>query len=102
VNTLSVTASATGSAKLARLTELVANQVSHWSEARWGSLGDALYDVIQGIAGPDHPVPRLGAMALPDQLRVVVTELLREGDGARIDEAAERLAFFRGVLIASQ
>jgi hypothetical protein len=97
-----MTVSATGSAKLTRLTELVVNQVSHWSEARWGPLGDALYDVIQGMADPEHPVPRLGPMALPDQLRVVVADLLREDDETRIDEAAELLASFRGVLIASQ
>jgi hypothetical protein len=97
-----MTLSATGSAKLTRLTELVVNQVSHWSEARWGPLEDALYDVIQDMADPEHPVPRLGPMALPDQLRVVVADLLREDDETRIDEAAELLASFRGVLIASQ
>jgi len=106
VNTLkaiiSVTASATGSAKLARLTELVVNQVSHWSEARWGLLANALYDIVQGIAGPEHPVPRLGAIALPDQLRVVVAELLRDGDETRINSALDHLAFFRGTLRASQ
>jgi hypothetical protein len=90
------------SARLARLTELVLNQVSHWSEARWGALGGALHDVIQAMAGSEHAVPRLGALALPDQLRVIVGEVLREGDPTRIEAALESLADFRGTLKAFQ
>ena len=93
---------ANGSVRLERLTELVLNQVSHWSEARWGAFGDALHDVLQRMAGPDHCLPRLGAMALPDQLRVIVAEVLREGDSTRIDAALYDLSSFRGTLKASQ
>ena len=100
MNTLS--ASPTGSARLARLTELVLNQVSHWSEPRWGPFGDRLHDIIQRMAGPDHAVPRLGAMALPDQLRVIVGDVLREGDPTRIEAALEFLGDFRRTLKASQ
>ena len=92
----------TGPVRLARLAELVVNQVSHWSEARWGALGDSLYDVLQRMAGPDHALPRLGAMALPDQLRVIVADVLREGDSTQIDAAHDDLAGFRGTLKASQ
>jgi len=104
VNTVSAspTGFPTSSARLARLTELVLNQVSHWSETRWGALGDKLHDVIQRMAGSEHRVPRLGAMALPDQLRVIVADVLREGDPTRIDAAREFLADFRGTLKASQ
>ena len=92
----------TGSVRLERLTELVLHQVSHWSEARWGALGDTLHDVLQRMAGPDHALPRLGAMALPDQLRVIVADVLREGDSTRIDAALDDLSGFRGTLKASQ
>lgn len=99
---MSSRAATTGSARLASLTELVLNQVSHWSEARWGPLGEALHGVIQRMAGPDHRVPHLGAMALPDQLRVVVSDVLRDGDAARIDAALGDLADFRAALTASR
>lgn len=104
MNTLSATPAGfpTSSVRLFRLTELVLNQVSHWSEARWGSLGDKLHDVIQRMAGSEHAVPRLGALALPDQLRVIVAEVLREDDPTRIEAALEFLADFRGTLKASQ
>lgn len=98
MSTLSATPAS--SARLSSLTELVLNQVSHWSEARWGTLGDKLHDVIQRMAGPEHPVPRLGALALPDQLRVVVGDVLREGDPTRIEAALVSLADFRGTLKA--
>ncbi|HZM78012.1 MAG TPA: hypothetical protein VFC19_20015 [Candidatus Limnocylindrales bacterium] len=92
----------TGLVRLLRLTEVVLNQVSHWSEARWGPLGETLHDVIQRMAGPDHALPRLGSVALPDQLRVIVADVLREGDSTRIDAALDDLAGFRGTLKASQ
>lgn len=93
---------ASGSVRLVRLTELVLNQVSHWSEPRWGPLGDTLHDVIQRMAGTDHALPRLGPMALPDQLRVIVSEVLREGDSIRMEAAFDDLTGFRGTLKASQ
>jgi hypothetical protein len=95
-------ASPAGSARLTRLTELVLNQVSHWSEARWGPLGETLHETIQRMAGPEHAVPRLGSMALPDQLRVIVAEVVRDGDSTRIDAALDDLSGFRGTLKASQ
>jgi hypothetical protein len=100
VSTLSATPA--GSARLARLTELVLNQISHWSEPRWGKSGEKLHEAIQRMAGPDHAVPRLGPLALPDQLRVIVGDVLREGDSSRIEAALEFLADFRRTLKASQ
>jgi hypothetical protein len=93
---------ASGSVRLVRVTELVLNQVSHWSEPRWGPLGDTLHDLLQRIAGPDHALPRLGPTALPDQLRVIVSEVLQEGDSTRIEAALDDLTDFRGTLKASQ
>lgn len=83
--------------ELRRLTDLIVNQVSHWSSARWGPRGDALYDIIARIAGPEHRLPRLDNVVLPDQLRVVVADLLETGDQAGIAAAVEALADFRGI-----
>lgn len=88
--------------ELRRLTDLIVNQVSHWSSARWGPHGDALHEILQAIAGPEHRLPRLDNVVLPDQLRVLVADLLESGDQAGIAAAAKALADFRGSLIASR
>lgn len=88
--------------ELRRLTELVVNQVSHWTPARWAGRGDAFYEVIQRIAGPIHIVPRLADTVLPDQLRVVVADLTAEGDDDALQKALEDLNHLRGTLRAAQ
>lgn len=67
-----------------------------------GSRGDALHDLVQRLADlaadaegqPRRPVPRLASdLALPDQLRVVVHDLLRAGPvPALLRQARDALA----------
>ncbi len=87
------------------------NQVSHWTPARWshaappgstapaagGTRADALHDLIQRIADwaadlegqPRRAVPRLDSdLALPDQLRVVATDLLAAEPPPEVRDAA--------------
>lgn len=89
--------------ELRRVTQLVLNQVSHWTPARWGDRGDELHDLLQRIAGPEHRLPRLSDHVLPDQLRVIVADLIDNGSGpAEISRAVEGLKAFRGRLTAAQ
>jgi hypothetical protein len=86
--------------ELRQVTQLVVNQVSHWTPARWGSRGDELHQVLQHIAGPEHSVPRLTDLALPDQLRVLVADLLESGpDQHKLSEATDRLKTLRASLV---
>ncbi len=84
--------------ELLKLTGLIVNQVSHWTVARWGDQGDALHGIIQRIAGASHAVPWLGPTALPDQLRVVVADVIEAGDGDAITLAIKQLHDLRGDL----
>jgi hypothetical protein len=87
--------------ELRQVTQLVVNQVSHWTPARWGSRGDTLHQVLQRIAGPEHVVPRLSDVALADQLRVLVADLMESTpDQARLSEAIEALRELRASLTA--
>jgi hypothetical protein len=77
------------------------NQVAHWEQARWWSRvnpagagaspgavpatrGDLVYALVQRLADlgaeaerrATRPVPRLGDLTLPDQLRVLADDLL--------------------------
>ncbi len=89
--------------ELRRVTQLVLNQVSHWSPARWGSHGDELHDLLQRIAGPEHALPRLSNHVLPDQLRVVVADLIRDTKGpAELSRAVDELKTFRGKLTSAR
>jgi hypothetical protein len=84
---------------LRRVTQLVLNQVSHWTQSRWGNKGETFYIALQRIAGPEHRLPRLSDLALPDQLRVVVADLLESNAGpAEISRAVEELTLVRGSL----
>ena len=87
---------------LKQVTELLLNQVSHWSSARWGGRGQLLHEALQRIAGPRHPLPRLADTVLPDQLRVVVAEVLAGGDPAEIDRATAELKAVRLSLTSAQ
>lgn len=80
---------------LTQVTELLLNQVSHWSNARWGDRGQPFHEALQRIAGPAHRLPRLADMALPDQLRVVVADVLEKGDPAEIGRATAELKAVR-------
>jgi hypothetical protein len=89
--------------ELRRLTQLLLSQVSHWTPARWGSHGDELHDLLQRLVGPERSLPRLSDLVLPDQLRVVVTDLIENGAGpAEIGRAVEELRTFRGTLTSAQ
>jgi hypothetical protein len=80
------------------------DRVAHWTPVRWnlpsaagGSRADAVHGLVQEIADlaadaegqPHRPVPRLANdLALPDQLRVVVADLVRAAPGAAVLGAA--------------
>ena len=60
-------------------------QVRHWGPARWRpSRADLVYALVQRLADlgadaehrPRRPVPRIGDLVLPDQLRVMADDLL--------------------------
>ncbi|GIH09963.1 hypothetical protein Rhe02_80300 [Rhizocola hellebori] len=88
---------------LRQVTQILLNQVSHWTQARWGNRGEALHQALQRIAGPEHTLPRLSDLVLPDQLRVVVSDLLESNAGpAEVSRAVEELTEIRGALRASQ
>jgi len=89
--------------ELRRVTQLVLNQVSHWTPARWGARGDHLHDLLQRLAGPEHVLPRLPDLVLPDQLRVVVADLIDDAEGpAEISRAVDELRAFRVRLTSAQ
>jgi hypothetical protein len=77
---------------LLRQAELLVGQVAHWSPARWRGHGDAVFELVQRLAdaGADAEgrarmrVPRLADTALPDQLRVMVTDLVAAGPSADV------------------
>jgi hypothetical protein len=61
------------------------SQVRHWGQARWRrSRSDLVYGLVQRLAdlGADaehrdrRPVPRVGDLVLPDQVRVMADDLL--------------------------
>lgn len=89
--------------ELRRVTQLLLNQVSHWSPTRWAEYGDDFYAALRRIAGPERELPRLSDAVLPDQLRVLVSDLIdRRADPAEISRATEELLAVRGTLIAAQ
>ncbi|MEV6812263.1 hypothetical protein [Micromonospora sp. NPDC051296] len=82
--------------ELARGVELLVRQVGHWQQPRWSAIAsagnvsraDLVHRLVQEIANltadaegePRRGVPRLdNDLALPDQLRVVATDLLAAG-----------------------
>ncbi|WP_155374224.1 hypothetical protein [Catellatospora vulcania] len=90
--------------QLTRAVDLLANQVGHWTPARWRDQGEPLHKLIQRLAdqaadlagAPRRDVPRLSDLALPDQLRVVVTELAAASPSAEVTTAAsEEIAALR-------
>ncbi|MBB2945547.1 hypothetical protein FB565_005280 [Actinoplanes lutulentus] len=71
------------------------NQVRHWEERRWslpaGALGQTRAQVVHGLAKqlaalgaeaekvPAHELPPVHDLVLPDQLRVLATDILAAG-----------------------
>jgi hypothetical protein len=90
--------------------------VAHWEQARWwtrpagpaGSVpptrADLAYGLVQRLADltadaesrPHRPVPRLGDVSLPDQLRVMADDLLAaEPDKAVLRQAVDDVESLR-------
>lgn len=81
-----------GSDQLAAARDRVLHRVTHWSRARWAqpatgvpSRADLVFGLVQQLADlgaevegrPTRPVPRVDSdLVLPDQLRVMVADLL--------------------------
>ncbi|MFV2101731.1 hypothetical protein [Micromonospora sp. LOL_024] len=102
--------------ELGRAVELLVRQVAHWQQPRWAagtsggnvSRADLVHRLVQEIANlaadaegePRRTVPRLdNDLALPDQLRVVVADLLAAGpDDGALTRAAAEVAATRAVL----
>jgi hypothetical protein len=70
---------------LAREVDLLVNEVGHWTTPRWRAWAGGVHALVQRIADlaadaegqPRRAVPRLdNDLALPDQLRVVATDLV--------------------------
>ena len=83
---------------LVRQTDLLVGQIAHWTAARWAARGDAVHALVQRLADagaraegePSREVPRLADTALPDQLRVVVADLVAAQPPADVlDQLAE-------------
>jgi hypothetical protein len=75
--------------QLVRQAELLVGQVAHWTPARWRGRSDAVYALVQRLADAAAevegrtplPVPRLADTVLPDQLRVMVADLVAASPG---------------------
>ena len=72
-------------------------QIGHWEQGRWAAHGraDTVYALVQRLADraadaeqrPHRPVPRLGDLILPDQLRVMANDLADAADGTLLKQA---------------
>lgn len=92
---------------LGREAELLLNRVGHWSAAQWAQQdrADRMYALVQRLADlsaevegrPAVPVPRLADVVLPDQLRVMVTDL-RTAPTEHRTQATDAIATFRATL----
>jgi hypothetical protein len=82
------------------------NQVAHWEQPRWWThpgggrqtRADVVHALVQRLADlgahterrERRPVPRVGDMSLPDQLRVMADDLVRaQAPDEVLDRAAE-------------
>jgi hypothetical protein len=69
---------------LVRQAELLVGQVAHWTAVRWRGRSDGVYALVQRLADaaaeaegrPGMVVPRLADTVLPDQIRVMVADLV--------------------------
>jgi hypothetical protein len=91
--------------ELVRIVEMLIKQVSHWTQQRWAApaipggppraemvhgLVQRLADIAADVEGESRrAVPRLeNDLALPDQLRVVVADLVAAGASDLLTHAA--------------
>ncbi|GAA1397181.1 hypothetical protein [Catellatospora coxensis] len=93
--------------QLTRAVDLLANQVGHWTPARWRDQGDQVHKLVQRLAdqaadlagAPRRDVPRLSDLALPDQLKVVAADLAAAAPPPELTTAAaEEIAALRHTL----
>jgi len=81
---------------LAGQAELLVRQVAHWTPARWQGRGEAVYALVQRLADaaavvegePSRVVPRLADTVLPDQVRVIVADLIAASPPLELTNAA--------------
>lgn len=100
--------------QLVRAVDRLAEQVGHWTPARWaqpagqGTRADAVHALAQRLADleasvtgrPVLPVPRLpNDLALPDQVRVMVLDLIAaRADGSVLSAALDAVTETRALL----
>jgi hypothetical protein len=86
--------------------DLLVRQVAHWTPARWKGRGEAVYALVQRLADaaaaaegqPSRVVPRLADTVLPDQVRVIVADLVAASPAVEV--AAALAADIRSVRLA--
>jgi hypothetical protein len=82
---------------LVRQADLLVGQVTHWTPARWRGRSDGVYALVQRLADaaaqvegrPGPVVPRLADTTLPDQIRVMVADLVA---GSPTQDVLDRMA----------
>lgn len=96
-----------GSDPLVRQAELLVGQVTHWTPARWRGRSDGVYALVQRLADacaetegrPALAVPRLADTVLPDQIRVMVADLVAASPDAEVlDRLTEDIRSTRAAL----
>jgi len=92
---------------LVREAELLVGQVAHWTPARWRGRSDGVYALVQRLADaaataeghPSRVVPRLSDTVLPDQIRVIVADLVAAApDPHVLDRLAEDIRATRAAM----
>ena len=98
-----------GPAALVRQADLLVGQVAHWTPARWRGRSDGVHALVQRLAdaaavaeGRSGPVvPRLADTVLPDQIRVMVADLVAASPSPDVFERmAEDVRSTRSLLTA--
>jgi hypothetical protein len=92
---------------LIRQAELLVGQVAHWTPARWHGRSDGVYALVQRLADAAAEaegrtglvVPRLADTVLPDQIRVMVADLIAASpDEDVLDRMTEDIRATRAAL----
>ena len=92
---------------LVRQAELLVGQVAHWTPARWRGRSDGVRALVQRLADAAAeaegrtplPVPRLADTVLPDQIRVMVADLVAAApDADSLHRLAEDIRSTRAAL----
>ena len=96
-----------GSEPLVRQAELLVGQVAHWMPDRWRGRSDGVYALVQRLADacaqtegrPALTVPRLAETVLPDQIRVMVADLVAASpDADLLDRLTQDIRSTRAAL----